>query len=101
MARSGGRCQPVNPGEMSRLTHPAGVMRNASPIATATCGVASSGARMTWVRRNRRVACIALQKPMTIVSARTVASNPLWTVRCTDVQNPGVASRRCQGALPT
>ena len=98
---SGGRVQPVSQGETRRLAQPLGVIRNARPMATATCGVDRSGESTAWMRRNRRVECITLQKPMTTAKDSTVARSPVRIVRPTEAANPGVASSRCQEFRPS
>ena len=97
MVSAGGTSQPVSHGETSLAAQPLGAIRKASPIATATCGTASSGARKRRTRAIVRVPCAAATKPITIASDSRVASTPLVRVRRTLSPSPGVASisRQC------
>ena len=52
---SGGVCQPVGQGAITRTSQPDGAIRNARPTASARCGTASSG---TMARRMRVSAAV-------------------------------------------
>ena len=101
MATSGGSVQPVSHGDSARAIHPDGAIRNATPIAIAACGVASTGANHVPARRAMALPCATAQKPTASATETTVAATPVTSVVASDVAKPGYAKSRRHGSSET
>ena len=101
VATSGGTVQPVHQGDTQRTSQPEGSSKNAMPIASAACGMASSGASSAPRRRWPARWCRAPATASASSTDKTVAAQPVSSVDCRLVSKPGMPSSARQASSPS
>ncbi|EWH00567.1 hypothetical protein [Halomonas sp. BC04] len=97
ISRSGGRSQPVTPGDISREIRPDGAIRKASPKAAAAWGIDSSGETMRRIQRSSRLPEAPARNSSTTVSEIRVVTRPLEKLTATERARPGWANSSRHG----
>ena len=101
MSQSGGRSKPVAHGDISRISHPLGAIRKASPMAIVAWGIDSNGEiKRREIRRNA-VPSAAARNSTTITTEIRVEENPTHTARSVPRPMPGQSRSAAQGARLT
>ena len=98
ISKSGGRSQPVSPGDIRRDNHPDGAIRKASPKAAAACGTDKSGESNRSSARNGRVPDQPAVTSATISKETDVASSPVKSESITARGSPPQAKRSRSGS---
>jgi hypothetical protein len=101
VATSGGTAQPLKPGDTARASQPEGRIRNANPIASAECGIASIGAIQAPSRRADGRWCTKATISSASSADKAVAAQPVPSDSHVAVAKPGACASARQASRPS